>query len=108
MHSPAGGWEPRVVEVRRAPDPERPPRDPHHAPPDVVVVSRPEIIPPGLFDELPATTLGFLTEPLPRTASGPVHEDLRRRLVDLEAVTPANFDRIVSFDPLIAVSVAQT
>jgi len=108
MHSPAGGWEPRFVEFRAAADPERLHRDLHHDPPDVVVVFRPEIIPPGLFDELPATTLGFLTEPLPRTASGPVHEDLRRRLVDLEAVTPANFDRIVSFDPLIAVSVAQT
>ena len=73
----------------------------------MVVVFRPEIIPAGLFDDLPAATLGFLTEPLPRTASGPVHEDLRRRLADLELVTPANFDRIISFDPLIAGSVAQ-
>lgn len=69
--------------------------------PDVVVVFRPEIVPPGLFASLRATTIGYLTEPLPRVG-GADHPDLKTRLWWLEQVDPANFDRIVSFDPLIA------
>lgn len=69
--------------------------------PDVVLVFRPEIIPTGLFDSLRALTVGYLTEPLPR-AGGATHEDLRARLWWLEQVDAGNFDRIVSFDPLIA------
>jgi hypothetical protein len=72
--------------------------------PDVVVVFRPEIIPEGLFAGLRPTTVGFLTEPLPRT-SGPntaTHADLERRLWELSNVDPANYDRIIAFDPLIA------
>ncbi len=68
--------------------------------PDVVVVFRPEIIPAGAFAELPAATVGFLTEPLPR--GGQTHEDLERRLAELRHVDASNFDRIISFDPLIA------
>jgi hypothetical protein len=72
--------------------------------PDVIVVFRPEIIPPGAFAGLRATTVGFLTEPLPRTAGGrdASHEDLERRLWELGEVDGSNFDRIVAFDPLIA------
>jgi hypothetical protein len=72
--------------------------------PDVVVVFRPEIIPAGAFAALRAATVGFLTEPLPRTAgAGRVtHEDLERRLWELGHVDGSNFDRIVAFDPLIA------
>jgi hypothetical protein len=69
--------------------------------PDVVLVFRPEIIPPGLFDPLRALTIGYLTEPLPRTGDAH-HSDLRERLWWLEQVDVGNFDRIVSFDPLIA------
>jgi len=69
--------------------------------PDVILVFRPEIIPPGLFDSLRALTLGYLTEPLPR-AGGTKHSDLSARLWWLELVDADNFDRIVSFDPLIA------
>lgn len=73
------------------------------ADPDVVVVFRPEIIPAGLFAGLRARTVGFLTEPLPRTQEGaPRHEDLERRLWELGHVDRANFDRIVAFDPHIA------
>ena len=56
--------------------------------PDVVVVFRPEIIPAGAFAGLRATTVGFLTEPLPRTAGGrdASHEDLERRLWELGEV----------------------
>ncbi len=68
--------------------------------PDVVVVFRPEIIPPGLFESLRAVTIGYLTEPLPRRL-GTEHVDLRQRLWWLEQVDPGNFDRIVSFDPMI-------
>jgi hypothetical protein len=70
--------------------------------PHAVVVFRPEIIPSGLFADLPAATLGFLTEPLPRELDGEVHDDLKRRLWELEHVDRANFDRVVSFDPYIA------
>jgi hypothetical protein len=72
--------------------------------PDVVVVFRPEIVPDGAFANLRARTLGFLTEPLPRTANGSraAHEDLQRRLWELGKVDARNFDRIVAFDPLIA------
>ena len=69
--------------------------------PDVVLVFRPEIIPAGAFGDLGALTIGFLTEPIPR-AEGSSHPDLERRLEDLRAVDSRNFDRIVSFDPLMA------
>lgn len=82
-----------VAELRRF--------DPH-----VVVVFRPEIIPAGAFGELPATTLGYLTEPLPRRGDG-AHEDLERRMGELRRVDGANFDRIISFDPLIAQTAAE-
>ena len=68
--------------------------------PHVVIVFRPELIPAGLFHGARFATLGFLTEPLPRTQGKGVHPDLERRLDDLRAVDQANFDRIVSFDPL--------
>ncbi len=72
--------------------------------PDVIVVFRPEIIPAGAFGGLRATTVGFLTEPLPRTGNGrgASHRDLERRLWELGQVDGSNFDRIVAFDPLIA------
>lgn len=69
--------------------------------PDVVLVFRPEIIPTGLFAPLRALTIGYLTEPLPR-GPAPAHADLYDRLRWLRAVDPGNFDRIVSFDPMIA------
>ncbi|HEV2814011.1 MAG TPA: hypothetical protein VGW10_12235, partial [Solirubrobacteraceae bacterium] len=69
--------------------------------PDVVVVFRPEIVPAGTFAGLRATTLGFLTEPIPRDAGGG-HHDLDRRRWELEQVDASSFDRVVSFDPLIA------
>ena len=70
--------------------------------PDVVCVFRPEMIPTGALHGLDALTLGFLTEPLPREAEGAPHEDLERRLWELEHVDATNFDRIVAFDPFIA------
>jgi len=69
--------------------------------PHVVIVFRPEIIPAGAFAGLRATTLGFLTEPIPR-GTGAGHPDQQRRLWELGQVDRGNFDRVVSFDPLIA------
>lgn len=69
--------------------------------PDVVVIFRPEIVPRGLLSSLRAVRIGYLTEPLPRTKDDG-HEDLATRMWWLEQVDPSNFDRIVSFDPLIA------
>lgn len=71
----------------------------HEFNPHFVIVFRPEIVPPGFFATLPALTVGFLTEPLPRRRRR-AHADLRRRFNDLTAVDRGSFDRIVSFDPL--------
>jgi hypothetical protein len=68
--------------------------------PHVVVVFRPEILPPGVFADLRAAVVGFLTEPIPRTRHG-AHPDLRRRGRDLRGIDRDNVDRIVAFDPLI-------
>ncbi|MGH2881041.1 MAG: glycosyltransferase family protein [Solirubrobacteraceae bacterium] len=73
--------------------------------PDVVLVFRPEIIPKGSFDCLRAHTIGYLTEPLPRERKDD-HPDLQARLRWLKDVDAGNFDRIVSFDPLIAQTAA--
>src|SRR5689334_762544 len=72
------------------------------AEPNVVCVFRPELIPKGLLHGFDALMLGFLTEPLPRESEGAPHEDLARRLWELEHVDATNFDRIVAFDPFIA------
>jgi hypothetical protein len=74
--------------------------------PHVVFVFRPELIPPGAFRQSRAITLGCLTEPLPRP-DGDLHPDLSRRLSYLKALDPSNFDRLTSFDPLIAETVDQ-
>jgi hypothetical protein len=101
LEQPAGGLEPAFFDFRagsRA-EPLLAKLEAHD--PDVVLVFRPEIVPPGLFERLRAVTIGYLTEPLPRSA-GADHPDLRERLWWLEQVDAENFDRIVSFDPLIA------
>ncbi len=67
----------------------------------VVVVFRPEIVPPGAFAGLRAATLGFVTEPL-RRAGGEDHPDLDWRESELALTDAANFDRIVAFDPHVA------
>lgn len=69
--------------------------------PHAVVVFRPEVVPAGAFDGLRALTIGFLTEPIPRTAGRKAHPDLRRRREDLRKADPGSWDRIVAFDPMI-------
>jgi hypothetical protein len=96
----AGGLDPSFVDFRAGARPAPLLAVLQQLDPDVVIVFRPEIIPAGLFASLRAVTIGYLTEPLPRDGAG--HPDLRERMRWLEQVDPANFDRIVSFDPLIA------
>ncbi len=67
----------------------------------VVVVFRPEIVPPGAFAGLRAATLGFVTEPL-RRAGADEHPDHAYRESELALTDPGNFDRIVAFDPHVA------
>jgi hypothetical protein len=95
--------EPRFHEFRQGGDADALTAGLSASDPDVVIVFRPEIVPTGAFEGLRAATLGFLTEPLPRTGSagGVSHEDLERRLWALGHVDAGNFDRIVAFDPLI-------
>ena len=90
-HFPGAPAEPLVAELERLE-------------PDVVFVWRPELIPAGAFAELGAITVGYLTEPLPRPGQPP-HPDLTTRWEHLKQADASNFDRIVSFDPLVAPTV---
>ncbi len=101
MAVPTGGLTPVFVDFRAGSSSQLLLSQLARIDPDVVVVFRPEIIPPGLFGSLRATTIGYLTEPLPR-GEGSGHRDLHERMWWLKQVDPGNFDRIVSFDPLIA------
>lgn len=74
--------------------------------PHLVIIFRPEIIPESFLSKVSAITLGYLTEPLPRTSKD-AHDDLKLRLEYLQSLDPKNFDRIISFDPLIADSVSE-
>jgi hypothetical protein len=96
------GLRSHFVEFRKDADAGRLRRELEAIAPDVVVVFRPEIVPAGLLADLRALRVGFLTEPLPRTSGGAVDADRERRLWELRQVDAANFDRVVSFDPLIA------
>ena len=102
MEDPAPGVEPAFFDVL----PDRPAGPLLDAladfGPDAVVVFRPEILERGALRELDALTIGFLTEPLPRSDNGLIHEDLVTRLEYLRGADPGGFDRIVAFDPHIA------
>jgi hypothetical protein len=99
LEAPAGGLIPRFFEFRAGGDGDALLTGLRAFAPHVAVTFRPEVVPPGLFAELPAVTLGFLSEPLPRGEGA--HADLQRRLRELREVDVGNFDRVVSFDPLI-------
>lgn len=105
MEAAADGVEPFFIDFRAAAPPAPLIGALEDLDPDVVLVFRPEIVPRGLFDSLRAVTIGYLTEPLPRSPKGD-HPDLRARMSALGEVDPQNFDRIVSFDPLIAETAA--
>ncbi len=92
----AAGLQTRFIEFREGAEPGRLLGELDAWRPHVVLVFRPEIVPAGAFAGLDAATLGFLTEPLPRTTG--THDDLEIRLKALRKVDRANFDRIVAFD----------
>lgn len=100
----ADGVRTTFVEYRQDVDPEAMLAAVRAFAPDVVVVFRPEVLPAGVFGDLDAHVLGFLTEPIPREPGSHAvrHEDLDRRLWELGQVDPGNVDRVVSFDPHIA------
>jgi len=100
------GARTRFFEFRKGGDPDRLVAGLRAFRPDVVIVFRPEIVPAGAFRDLPALTLGFLTEPIPRGTTT-AHPDQQRRLWELGQVDRGNFDRVVSFDPLIAETAEQ-
>ncbi len=107
LEQATSGLDPVFIDFRAAAPPEPMLATLQDLDPDVVLVFRPEIIPAGLFESLRAITIGYLTEPLPRgSASASDHPDLRARMWWLEQVDAGNFDRIVSFDPLIAETAA--
>ena len=106
LEQPAAGVVPAFVDFRAGADAARMRAELDAFEPDAVLVFRPEIIPAGAFDGLSAVTIGFLTEPIPR-GGAESHPDLERRLDDLRMITPDAFDRIVSFDPLVAATADQ-
>lgn len=101
LEDPVAGVDPVFVDLD--PDgPAEPLRDAVRAlAPDVVIAFRPELVPAGALRGLGPRTVrvGWLTEPLPR-AEDP-HPDLALRLEYLERIDAGQFDRIVSFDPLV-------
>ena len=108
LDRPAGGVIPTFVDHRAGADPAPLLSALHQLAPDVVVVFRPEIIPPGALASLDALTLGFTTEPLPRDVGAALpHPDLVTRLGELAGADPTQFDRVVAFDPLSAPAAAQ-
>jgi hypothetical protein len=92
----------RFFEFRRHADPEPLIAGLREFDPHVVIVFRPELIPDGLFADLRAATLGFMTEPLPRM--GRDNPNLQQRMREMQEIDRANFDRIVAFDPLLSES----
>lgn len=101
LERPTDGLTPTFIDYRATAPPEPLLAKLQELDPDVVIAFRPEIVPPGLFSSLRAVKIGYLTEPLPRARKAS-HSDLASRMRDLEEVDASNFDRIVSFDPLIA------
>lgn len=101
LEEPADGVEPAFFDFRPEGSPDALLAALDAFAPDVVFAFRPELLPAGVFADLDAVTVGYLTEPLPR-AGGVSHSDLDTRLEYLRRADPANFDRIVSFDPLVA------
>jgi hypothetical protein len=98
----APGMRTTFLDFRKGADAERLRSELDAFAPHLVMVFEPQIVPAGLFAGLRTVVLGFLTEPVPRTLAGKVHADLAARREELGQVDPANFDRVVSFDPSVA------
>ena len=103
LHAPAGGLVPRFFDFRAGvgADEGELVAALREWGAHVVVVFRPEIVPPGAFADLPALTLGYVTEPL-RRGEDEADGDLAWRESELALADAANFDRVVTFDPHVA------
>jgi hypothetical protein len=104
LDSPTSELDPTFVEFRSGADVGPMLRAVEGHRPHVDFVFRPELIPRDVFQGLGAITAGYFTEPLPRP-DGDLHPDLGRRLQYMKTLDASNFDRLISFDPLIADSV---
>jgi hypothetical protein len=104
LQKPAGGVEPSFVHFFPGAPVEPLLAELEAIEPDVVFSWRPELIPHGAFADVAAITVGYLTEPLPRPGTDP-HPDLVTRWETARNTDPSNFDRIVSFDPVVAPTV---
>ena len=102
----AGGIEPTFIDFRARSDPGPMLEAIAALEPHVVIVFRPEFVPHGAFAELAAVTVGYLTEVVPRP-DDESHAHLERRLEVLESIDASQFDRILSFDPHTAATVAE-
>jgi hypothetical protein len=100
LEDEARGVTPQFLDYRAGDDPGPLAARLRELAPDVVLAFRPETLPAGVLRETGATTVGFLTEPLPRPGE-PSHPDLDQRLEYLAQLDAGQFDRIVSFDPVV-------
>ena len=105
LHLPAGGLVPAFVDFRAGVDPMELKGALRAAAPHVVVVFGPQGIPAGLLSDLPAATLGFLTEPVQRWEGAPPPEVTDPELSRTDVTA---FDRLVSFDALVASTAGAT
>lgn len=114
---------PTFIDFRSGDDPEAFRQRLLSIPCDVLIAFKPEVIPAGLFTDVPGLKIGWFTEPLPRSKPAPARpyndpdapanpaqdeqlklvasSDLKRRLASAKTVDVGNFDRFIVFDPLI-------
>jgi hypothetical protein len=101
LHAAAGGVVPAFVDFRAGVDPLELKAALRSAAPHVVVVFGPQSVPAGLLSDLPAATLGFLTESIPRWEGAPPPA-VSAGDTELSRTDITGFDRLVSFDALVA------
>jgi hypothetical protein len=99
LHHPTGSVAPAVVDFRAGDDPGELRAALRAAAPHVVVVLGADLVPDGVLGELPAATLGVVTQTVPRPAGGASG--------DLEAVPAPGlgplgaYDRVLACDPAV-------
>jgi hypothetical protein len=100
------GYDAVFIDFREGDDPDKMLAALKAADPDVAFVFKPEIVPAALLTDVPFITVGYATEPLP-SLSAVDHHDLVRRRENVSRLDPANFDRIVVYNPGIADSLEE-